>query len=212
MTKYHFLFQSVEKEEQWIEKILDKGYWLVRAKPLFGQYQFEKRPEKAPRVRLDYRVFETKAQFLDYQTLFMDCGWRHLGGDWQSGIQVFAQASPAAGEALFSDPSSKAAVYARMGRHWLTTSITMFPILVVMQTTGMLDVSRMWNLKAQYLTPGLWETQGFTFWRLFLFETPFALGRAYLGLLLLLVLLLSLGFSLWAFARYYRAKQRAKQK
>ncbi len=209
MTKLHLFFGNVEKEERWIDAVQQKGYRLVRADPSFGRYHFERCQVPPPDVRLDYRAFENKAAFLDYVTLFADSGWRHLGGSYQSGLQVFAKASPDAETEIFSDGASKAEMYSRMGGHLLTMSVILFPIWVVICTTGMLDISRMLNPKAQYFTPGLWEEQGFTFWRQFLFETPFALGRAYGGLLLLVLMLVPLVASGWAYWKYHRAKAAA---
>lgn len=60
------------------------------------------------------------------------------------------------------------------------------------------------NMKAQYLTPGLWQMEGIEFWSALIFETPFALIRSgALNLLILALALFTLVLLLYCIARAY---------
>ena len=67
------------------------------------------------------------------------------------------------------------------------------------------------NMKAQYLTPGLWQMEGIEFWSALIFETPFALIRSgALNLLILALALFTLVLLLYCIARAYTLSRKLK--
>lgn len=85
MYKLKF-FIDFEKEEQWLEQMANEGYHLQNK--FFG-YHFRKgEPEKAT-IKIDFRMFKKKEDFIDYCTMFEDGGWKHLAGTKSSGVQYF---------------------------------------------------------------------------------------------------------------------------
>ena len=111
--------------------------------------------------------------------LFEDSGWHHIAGKRNSGSQYFLKSSAvgsASGtEDIFSDTLSRAGRYKRISDMWLSAVIplvVLLPVLIDGDSLNILSAPREW-----YLTPGLWELEGPSFWYAFLFETPFAIGR-----------------------------------
>ena len=108
MTKFK-LFLNIDKEEAWINSIITQGYRLKNVS--WGQYVFEELPPGAnvenevsetaqaenphsegrntepflPLVRMDFRIFSKKEDFIDYLTLFEDYGWHHVAGKKSEG-------------------------------------------------------------------------------------------------------------------------------
>ena len=59
------------------------------------------------------------------------------------------------------------------------------PILILFMFNDTIHLGALANLKELYFTPGLWDKQGVSFLRSFLFETPFALMRGLAWLFIL---------------------------
>ena len=70
-------FINYEKEEKWLQDMAEKGYEL---ESVFLRYKFYKVPEENSIIRIDYRTFKNKRDFIDYCTMFEDSGWKHLAG------------------------------------------------------------------------------------------------------------------------------------
>lgn len=177
------LFFRFEKEEAWLETMSERG-WLLRKAGFF--YHFQKVSPKTRTIRIDYRTFKTKEDFLDYRTLFQDSGWKHIAGTKTSGNQYFVKIKKDCTDEIFSDAASKAGRYKKLSELWLTFAIIYMPLLI---TKGGLDLHYLLSPKEWYYTPGLWELKGLNFWGAFLFETPFALGRGLSWFLLLIIVL-----------------------
>lgn len=60
-----------------------------------------------------------------------------------------------------------------------------------------------------YLTPGLWELKGISFWWAFLFETPFALMRGIGWLIPIAAMLICVGFAMKS-RSLYRSDSQSK--
>ena len=133
--------------------------------------------------RIDYRTFKNVQDFADYVQLFEDSGWHHIGGTKSTGYQYFVQVRPDVESDIFSDSASKAARYHKQGMALLATAFIFSVILATSISSGSINLTSFFHPQDFYLTPGLWEKPGTEFWRAFLFETPFALGRGYLWLL-----------------------------
>jgi len=174
VRKYRF-YLNLEKEEEWLAKMAKQGLGLSR-KTVSG-YEFRQIPPQDTVIRIDYRNFNTPADFEDYRMLFKDSGWEHIAGTKSSGIQYFQRISKKGETEIFSDVSSKAARYRRLSGFWLSLALAYVPLLISLIYSSIVDPSAFLNPKLLYYTPGLWDMTGQSFRNAFLFETPFAMIR-----------------------------------
>lgn len=231
MTKFR-IFVNIDKEEAWINSVIAQGYRLINVSSL-GQYVFEKLPSATeakdsvsagaqtsprserqdtepflPLVRMDFRTFSKKEDFTDYLTLFEDYGWHHIAGKKSEGNQYFERMRPDCQEEIFSDSPSKAARYRRISCMWLMLFAAYLPLLIAYWSNFQLSSPANW--KELFYTPGLWELSGARFCLAFLFELPFALGRAIGGifpLILLVIVACYAYFSLQTLYWYHKEKK-----
>ncbi|MGF7145525.1 hypothetical protein HNQ56_003968 [Anaerotaenia torta] len=192
MTKLK-IFTNFDKEEKWLGKMAEQGYQLKSVSSCYNFYSTQ--PERVI-FKIDYRTFKNDQDFLDYCTLFEDSGWQHIAGTKRSGSQYFKKTSPEGDEDIFSDLLSRAGRYKRVSDMWLSLSIAWLPFLVIMLTSDWIKMDGFLNPKTLYLTPGLWEMEGFDFWRRFLFETPFALLRGFSLFFWITIVLLYASFAI----------------
>ncbi len=186
MKKFRIFFRF-EKEEKWLERMAGQGFMLSR-KSFF--YYFRKITPEAKTIRIDYREFKSVQDFSDYCSLFEDSGWKHIAGKKTSGAQYFLKVNSDSTEDIFSDKLSRAGRYKRLSDMWLRCAIPFIPLLMGF------DLNTLSAPKEWYLTPGLWELEGFRFWWAFLFETPFALMRGIGGLIPVAAVLVYIGFAI----------------
>lgn len=191
------MFFRFDREERWLEEMAAKG-WLLCGKGLF--YDFQRCTPDRCTIRADYREFKNREEFEVYRVMFEDSGWKHLAGSKGSGNQYFLKLRDSCTEDIFSDERSRAGRYKRVANAWLCAAIALLPLMVVYYGPG--SGQRYWNPAEWYLTPGLWELEGASFWWAFLFETPFALGRGVGWLFPLAPLLMYLGYALKAWHLY----------
>jgi hypothetical protein len=183
MRKFR-LFIDFQKEEKWLEHMASQGW---RLKSNLFTYVFESETPWQANIKIDYRHFRTRQDFLDYCSLFEDSGWQHICGTKNSGTQYFKQVGDGSSEDIFSDDTSRAGRYKRLSDMMLTMFIAFFPLVIIAITQGTLGLEAFTNPRELYLTPGLWDLSGAEFWGAFLFETPFALMRGFstsIGLLM----------------------------
>lgn len=177
--KKHKIFTSLQDEEQWINDMQAQGYRLTKVNPFLCSYQFQ--PSTSPEsaiVRLDFHEYFTKEAYQEYLTLFTDSGWLHVAGSRYSGTQYFLKTEKAKEDVIFSDEESTKAFYKRY-QHYCYTYFTIFLVFYISQTTTARQHGyQLLNPTSWFLTPGLWERQGYHFWASFLFELPFALLRS----------------------------------
>lgn len=178
--KKHKFFVTISAEEEWVNQIQAQGYRLIKVSPYTGGYTFEKVDQESeiPVVRLDYRKFASKQDYLDYLAFFAECGWTLIPGSRRESYQYFTHSASVGDMDIFSDDESRHALYKRVSKNaflLFTISMTNFFTLYLLNSQHQ---SNIWNLKELYLTPGLWEKSGASFWVSFLFETPFALLRS----------------------------------
>lgn len=215
MVKHKLFHINIDKEEAWINNIISQGYRLKQVKSSLCRYEFEKAdspeyPDFLPNVRIDFRTFKNQEDFADYLALFEDCGWRHISGTKSSGTQYFEKMRPDCGDEIFSDHFSKAERYRKIANVWLGILPSYIVLLIVFSTLGIDDIQPLTNWKELYYTPGLWEMTGARFVGAFLFETPFALGRAFGGiypLFLWIIVLCYAYFALTALYWYHKEKK-----
>lgn len=111
--------------------------------------------------------------------MFEDSGWKHLAGTKSSGIQYFKKINDTVGDEIFSDNNSKAARYNRYANMCFELAMSFLPFLLIFYLADTINFKVFTNPKELYLTPGLWERTGVSFWFSFPFETPLAIMRGF---------------------------------
>ncbi|MBQ8133073.1 MAG: DUF2812 domain-containing protein [Clostridia bacterium] len=180
MLKYRFMRTDVKKEEKWLEQQREKGYRLLSVNGL-GRYYFEKcDSDFVPKTRIDVRSFKNKAEYENYLALFEDSGWKLIKGNKDSGWQYFQQMSDKSDGEIFSDDFAAVERNKRLSMYWFSYMVLYLPIFICIYISSQKDWVR-WlsDPKTMFLTPGLWQMEGLTFWYSFLFEFPFVLFRLF---------------------------------
>lgn len=72
--------------------------------------------------------------------------------------------------------------------------------------TKLIDITAIMNPKQLYLTPGLWERTGESFWNALLFETPFAIMRGFFWMIYPCMIILYVIFAIKANIYYRKTK------
>ncbi|MFZ4452443.1 DUF2812 domain-containing protein [Salibacterium aidingense] len=191
MRKFKY-FIDHDKEEKWLREMANKGYQLESVS--FG-YKFRESTPEDTVIKIDYRTFKKQADFIEYCTLFEDSGWEHITGSKHSGTHYFRKKDKNSDTDIFSDKKSKAGKYKRLSNMFMEVAICYLPIFVALQTTGVIDLEVIVDPQSLYYTEGLWDMTGASFWKAFLFETPFALFRGFAWLFIPVSLFLFLFFS-----------------
>src|SRR5699024_5267784 len=168
-----------------------QGYHLTS---IFLGYRFKKGEPETATIRKDFRRFENKEDFLDYQALFEDSGWKHLAGTKNSGDQYFKKIDEGVIDDIVSD------------KMCFELAVAFIPVLVVFFIADIIDFNAFVNPKALYLTQDLWDKTGSAFWSAFLFETPFALMRGIIWLFIPLMIIFYLYFGYQSHRLYLKNK------
>jgi len=155
-------FFDIEKEEQWLNEQLQKGYRCTNISRL-GIYTFEK-TEKRYVMRLDYQQYLSKKKHRDYKGIYEDFGWTYVDGS-SLGIRYWQKEDDDQNE-IFSDRQSKSNYYKRLMGYSSGLGIVLLAYCYMLYKDSGL-----------YLADGLWSMEGELFWKAFLFETPFVLLR-----------------------------------
>lgn len=153
------VFFDIEKEEQWLNKQLQKGYLCTNISGL-GIYTFKK-TEKRYVMRLDYRDYLPKKKFEEYKGIYEDFGWISVKGSWLSGIRYWQKEDDEQNE-IFSDRESTGNYYKRIMSYSFWFGLLFLAISMPYKNSGLYH-------------EGLWGMKGSLFWKAFLFETPFVL-------------------------------------
>ncbi|WP_155962502.1 DUF2812 domain-containing protein [Streptococcus ruminantium] len=172
------LFTSLQDEENWINMIQSQGYQLMKVNPLLATYHFEKCTAAPKPVRLDFREQILKEEYPNYLSLFSDYGWEPIQGSKRNGVHYFQKMNATSDTNIFSDKESKKAFYSRYQNYAYSYFGLFLTLFFIHYQVGLQNGYTLWNPKSWYLTPGLWERTGTSFWFGFLFETPFALFRS----------------------------------
>ena len=99
------IFTNVQKEEQWLNEMLQKGLQFKHVNGI-NVYSFEKTSNKQQILRIDCQSFASKEKFKQYKALYEEFGWVHVGGSRSSMLQYWLNPSGKEDE-LFSDQSSE---------------------------------------------------------------------------------------------------------
>ncbi len=171
MTKWKPFF-DFHKEELWLADMSRNGYRLI--KYVNGYYTFDYSNDRTEYTyKIDYRTFYKVKDYRNYCTLFEDSGWKHIAGSQWSGSQYFVKIRSNAGDDIFSDNLSRAGRYKRISYLWLSFVLCYSFILYAIIAYKTININQF------YLTPGLWDMNGWNFFKAFVFETPFALLRLF---------------------------------
>jgi Protein of unknown function (DUF2812) len=181
MKKFNVFF-TIEKEEQWLNEQLQKGYRCTNISGL-GIYTFEK-TEKRYVMRLDYQDYLPKKKLMEYKGIYEDFGWNYIKGSWLSGIRYWQKENDDQNE-IFSDRESKGHYYKRIRGYsfWLGMMFLAYSFMYYRDST--------------LYHEGLWSMEKALLWKAFLFETPFVLLKLFPALMVVF-----LGRS------YYKANQK----
>src|SRR5699024_6662765 len=152
---------DIEKEEQWLNEQLQKGYRCTNISGL-GIYTFEK-ADKRYVMRLDYQDYLSKKKFKDYKDIYEDFGWFYINGPWLSGIRYWQKEDDNQNE-IFSDRQSIGNYYKRiMNYSFMLGMLCLFFSYLLYKDYEL------------YLTEDFWSMKDALFWKAFLFEIPFVL-------------------------------------
>ena len=166
------MFFDIEKEEQWLNEQLQKGYRCTNISGL-GIYTFQK-TDKRYVMRLDYQDNLSKKKLNDYKGIYEDFGWNYINGPWLGGIRYWQKEEDNQNE-IFSDRESLTNYYKRLMGYSSGLCILFLCFSYMLYKDSGL-----------YLAEGLWSMEGSLFWKAFLFETPFVLLRLLPALMVVL--------------------------
>jgi len=175
-------FVDFDEEERWLDRMAAEGRLMRKRGFVYSSTDIE--PGSAV-VRIDYRPRMSADDFADYVQLFADAGWRHISGSRTSGTQHFASTTADADADIFSDARSRAQRYKRALD---VNAAVLLPLLVVVSILLATEGSGFrlaFSPGEWYLTPGLWEMQGWRFAGAFLFESVFVALRVGLPFLMI---------------------------
>lgn len=170
MTKVR-TFLDLDAEEAWVNRMATEGWLITRGGPI---YRFARTEPSHRVIRLDYRLHDRKTNREEYLQFMADSGWRHLAGKSK---QYFESTHPETDSELFSDEESRSQRYLRMLRAFSVMLFWFAYWTWFFWRGGAYSVSTLLNPRSFFLTPGLWQMQGFQFQRHFYFELPFAMLR-----------------------------------
>ncbi|WP_100407602.1 DUF2812 domain-containing protein [Bacillus solitudinis] len=170
MKKFNVFF-NIEREEQWLNEQLQKGYRCTKISGL-GIYTFKK-TDKRYVMRLDYQDYLPKKKFEGYKGIYEDFGWIYIKGYWLGGIRYWQKEDGEQNE-IFSDRQSKGNYYKRLMSYSF--------VLVMLGLAFSYMLYKDSGFSGLYFE-GLWNMKGALFWKAFLFETPFVLLKLFPALL-----------------------------
>jgi hypothetical protein len=171
MKKFKF-FADVVKEEKWLNTMLAKGFKCTNTSSI-GVYKFKPSKESYV-IRLDFQDSMSREKYEEYLGTYEDFGWTHIEGSRWGGVHYWQKVADGNDE-IFSDSSSHIAYFKRLMNH--SAIIGILCLIFSININEGDGFSRLFNIKASYLTAKLWDMSGSSFWSAFLFETPFALFR-----------------------------------
>ena len=173
MKKFKIFF-DIEKEEKWLNAMLQKGWLCTHANTFGFYYTFQKTADIDQVIRIDHQNGLKKEARQNYLQLHEDFGWRTIKTNVSTSTYYWVKRKDGRDD-LFSDDYSQIAKYKRFMKSSATWAVIFFVYSMFFNTSDNFPV--FFDLKSAYLTPGLWDKEGNSFLFAFLFETPFALMR-----------------------------------
>lgn len=191
-------FIDFKKEEKWLEEMAKQGYHLKSVS--FG-YTFRVAIPEDEKIKMDYRMFKRRRDFIDYCTLFEDSGWEHIAGSWWTGNQYFKRMDKDSGDDIFSDTTSRAGKYKRLSTSLMQLAISYVTLFTLMCVAGVMNVNIILVMKELFLEGELWDAVSNI-----LIESPFALVIGFLWIFAPVTMILSLFFWYKANILYKQSK------
>ena len=99
------IFWNFQEEEKWLADMARKGH-ILKSYSAFGIYTFVKEVPQELNYKIDYKMFQKKADYISYLTLFEDAGWKHVWGSRYSGNHYFLPENGETDTEIFSDDES----------------------------------------------------------------------------------------------------------
>jgi hypothetical protein len=165
-------FLHFEKEESWLEKMALEG-WRLADVSVWGRYRFVNIDPQTLTYKIDFHKFRDKKIMEDYLALFEDGGWSCAAANVGGYNFYFYTPSGDAPKDIFSDEDSQIQRHQRYSNYIGGSLIASFLPMMVTFIIGWVNFP-----EKGYLTPGLWQMQGWQLVRHVLFETPFVLFRS----------------------------------
>lgn len=191
-------FIDFKKEEKWLEEMAKQGYHLKSVS--FG-YTFRIASPEDEKIKMDYRMFKRRRDFIDYCTLFEDSGWEHIAGSWWTGNQYFKRMDKDSGDDIFSGTTSRAGKYKRLSTSFMQLAISYVTLFTLMCVAGVMNVNIILVMKELFLEGELWDAVSNI-----LIESPFALVIGFLWIFAPVTMILSLFFWYKANILYKQSK------
>lgn len=197
------VFYNFQEEEKWLSDMAKNGH-ILKSYSTFGIYTFAEDKPQALNYKIDYKTFTQKSDYISYLTLFEDAGWQHVWGTKNSGSHYFLPKNGQADAEIFSDAESSNKRY-KTFFELCVTNLSLWSASVIAIIYNY-DFS---FSNFGFLTPGLWDKVGAAFWKSFLFELPFVIGRAGFFLVFLAMGIL---YGYWAMKAKKEYDRLAKEK
>lgn len=196
-------FYNFQEEENWLSDMAKSGHILKNCSAL-GIYTFADEKPQPLKYKIDYKVFTRKSDYISYLTLFEDAGWQHVWGTKNSGCHYFLPKDGQSDKEIFSDAESANGRYKTLFQICVT-NLSLWAVYC----TILMYINDFSFSNFTFLTPGLWDKVGAEFWKSFLFELPFVIGRVGLALILLAMGIL---YGYWAMRAKKEHDSLAKEK
>ena len=183
------VFYNFHEEENWLAYMAKNGH-ILKSYSAFGIYTFADEKPQNLSYKIDYKMFTKKTDYISYLALFEDAGWQHVWGTKNSGNHYFLPKSGQADAEIFSDAESANKRYKTLFE-LCTVNLSLWAVFAIV-TMFSYDFN---FSNFGFLTPGLWDKVGIEFWKSFLFELPFVIGR---GGFFLIFLAMGILYGYWA--------------
>lgn len=183
------VFYNFQEEENWLADMAKNGH-ILKSYSAFGIYTFADEKPQNLSYKIDYKMFTKKSEYISYLALFEDAGWQHVWGTKNSGNHYFLPKDGQSDKEIFSDIESANERYKTLFQI-CTINLSLWAVYC----TILMYANDFSFSNFGFLTPGLWDKVGAEFWKSFLFELPFVIGRVGLPVILLAIGIL---YGYWA--------------
>lgn len=108
-------------------------------------------------IKIDYRVFSRKSDFINYCILFEDSGWEYIVGNCWLGMYYFKKVNEESEDDIFLDLMLWVGKYKCLFKIFLELVICYLLILFLFMYSNIMNLGVFVNLKELYLMLGLWD-------------------------------------------------------
>ncbi len=164
MKKYRY-FVNIDKEEAFLHKMIECGYYLESVSSNFV-YNFTKK-DIHKEVKIDYRLQMDDESYNDYITLLKDYGWELISGNKDSRKHYFISTKNSNDDSLFSTEESRYNRYKLMRNTYSTSATTAMILYVATHKDS--------QLTDAWFSTELFNLKGIEFVKSFALELPIVL-------------------------------------